>query len=245
MYVFAPKVECANSRSSKTESGIKYVGGMLNHVLRDNYAEDMIEDGGNQIWRYGEKTAQTKQETQTKATDLPPMQQTSPAPNIAIRLPSRNFFFNDGTNLSQTVNLGIVMHDLLSSIVTKNDVPKALKQLNDKYPLTNEEQLIVNKELQQFFTLIADRDWFDGEYEVLNEQDLVLTDGTMRRPDRLLIKQQHAVIIDYKFGFHETDDYQKQVMQYMLLLSQMGYKTEGYLCYVNLKKIVQVYDTSR
>ena len=170
MYVFAPKVECANSRSSKTESGIKYVGGMLNHVLRDNYAEDMIEDGGNQIWRYGENTAQTKQETQTKATDLPPMQQTSPAPNIAIRLPSRNFFFNDGTNLSQTVNLGIVMHDLLSSIVTKNDVPKALKQLNDKYPLTNEEQLIVNKELQQFFTLIADR---EGLHQLVAQADVV------------------------------------------------------------------------
>lgn len=240
LYVFAPKVECANSRSNKVESGIKYVGGMLNQVLRENFAEDMIEDEGNQIWQYGEKVQQTKQQIQTVATDLPIIPPQAHGLNVEIRLPSRNYFFSDSANLSQTVNLGIVMHDLLSSIVTKDDVPQAIKQLTDKYPLTENELLIVEKELQQFFALIADRDWFSPEYEVLNEQDLVLVDGTMRRPDRLIIKQQHAIIIDYKFGFYETDDYQHQVSQYMSLLTQMGYQTEGYLCYVNLKKIVEV-----
>ena len=55
-----------------------------------------------------------------------------------------------------------------------------------------------------------------------------------------MIRDNEAVVVDYKFG-NKSDDYNKQVRRYMALLSQMGYKNvKGYLWYVYKNDIEEV-----
>ena len=52
------------------------------------------------------------------------------------------------------------------------------------------------------------------------------------RPDRVMIKDDKVVVVDFKFG-NTKPDYIRQVQGYMNLFLQMGYqKVEGYLWYV-------------
>ena len=60
------------------------------------------------------------------------------------------------------------------------------------------------------------------------------------RPDRVVIDEQTATVIDYKFGEIEKDSYQKQVKNYMQLIKKMGYNVKGYLCYITLDKICEI-----
>ncbi len=82
--------------------------------------------------------------------------------------------------------------------------------------------------------------WFTDEWKVLTEAEIVLPEGITRRPDRVMIKGERAVVVDYKFGLTTPAKDKAQVSQYLLLLREMGYKAEGYLWYVEPGRVIAV-----
>jgi CRISPR/Cas system-associated exonuclease Cas4 (RecB family) len=56
----------------------------------------------------------------------------------------------------------------------------------------------------------------------------------------VVIRGNHAIVVDYKFGAAEHAEHIVQVENYGNLLQQMGYTWSGFLCYVKLRKIVSV-----
>jgi hypothetical protein len=65
-----------------------------------------------------------------------------------------------------------------------------------------------------------------------------MPDSNTRRPDRVIIKDGRATIIDFKFG-EESQGYLNQIRQYRKILAGMGYDVaEAYLWYVDADKIV-------
>jgi ATP-dependent exoDNAse (exonuclease V) beta subunit len=60
--------------------------------------------------------------------------------------------------------------------------------------------------------------------QVLNEVTILTKNGEERRPDRVVIKPDHVMIIDYKTGREYKDKYEKQLEEYRNCLMGMGYK---------------------
>ena len=85
------------------------------------------------------------------------------------------------------------------------------------------------------------KEWFNGSYRLYNECTILSADNdTNRRPDRVMIKGNEAVVVDYKFG-RQNDEHDKQVRRYMELLTKMGYENvKGYLWYVYKNEIKPV-----
>ena len=85
--------------------------------------------------------------------------------------------------------------------------------------------------------------WFNNYEKVLLEQSITLknAEGTYR-PDRVVWTSQGTIdVIDYKFGEEHKEQYQKQVKNYMNLLTDMGYQAvRGFLWYVEKGKIVEI-----
>ena len=52
--------------------------------------------------------------------------------------------------------------------------------------------------------------------------------------------ERKAIVIDYKFGELIDDKYTSQVKDYMNYITQMGYQCQGYLCYVEIGKIITI-----
>ena len=71
-------------------------------------------------------------------------------------------------------------------------------------------------------------------------RDIFTPSGNMQRPDRVMIRGKHAIVIDYKFGQQKKRTYIEQVRDYMLLLENMGYTAEGYIIYTALNEISSV-----
>ncbi|MBR4882481.1 MAG: hypothetical protein IKU18_01245, partial [Bacteroidales bacterium] len=125
---------------------------------------------------------------------------------------------------------GIIMHDLFAKITTAQDIEK----------LPEGE---VKEQIRQVIASVAQRGWFSEEYEVFRECSVILPDGTVLRPDRVLVKGSKAIVIDYKFGEYVPDNrqYHRQVRRYMNLLHDMGFETvSGYLWYVKEAAVEQV-----
>jgi len=87
------------------------------------------------------------------------------------------------------------------------------------------------------------QDWYSGKWTLFNECAIIYKEkGVLqtRRPDRVMMKDDQVVVVDFKFG-KENPKYNKQVKGYMQLLTKMGYKNiTGYLWYVDEEKIEKV-----
>ena len=105
-----------------------------------------------------------------------------------------------------------------------------------------------NEDVADLKTKIADSlnntivaEWFDGSWDKLYcERSIVSDKLLMKRPDRVMICGDKAVVVDYKFG-EEDNRHSQQVLSYMEKLQEMGYRLiEGYVWYVSAGKIVQI-----
>ena len=129
---------------------------------------------------------------------------------------------NNSGDGSDIRNMGIVMHEYFSEIENAGDVE------NIADPRMRE--LIAGK-----LAFAEKYGWFSKEYKVYRECEIIAADGSVHRPDRVVVKEGEAVVIDYKFGEYRPCDsrYVRQVKSYMRLLSGMGFsKVRGALWYV-------------
>lgn len=140
----------------------------------------------------------------------------------------------------EIIDLGILMHLWLSYIHTWEDAEPSLTRLMQQGQVTELQAVEMRQQFKQLKTLIQRElhdEWFSHKYQILAEQDILIPTGNIQRPDRIMILDKHAIVIDYKFGKEQPISHMQQVRDYMLLLNQMGYTTEGYVLYNALQTI--------
>mgnify|MGYP003551983385 FL=1 len=66
--------------------------------------------------------------------------------------------------------------------------------------------------------------YMDG-LTVLNEKEILIKDGTILRPDRIVLHKDKAIILDYKTG-GEKVAHREQLFAYAKALQEMGHIVE-------------------
>ncbi len=139
-----------------------------------------------------------------------------------------------GHNAEEIVDrkeLGTICHDLLSRIKSQKDVEPVVQSAYEKGVFENEEQKTqARKYIDKIWQTPQLSEWFDGSWKLLREQAIIVK-GEERRPDRVMVRDKEAIVLDYKFGT-EKAEYNKQVQEYMKAMKALGYNTvRGYLWY--------------
>ena len=136
-----------------------------------------------------------------------------------------DFFSADGqtgTSASQRLK-GIVLHDILSRVTVPSDLGPAIESALISGDLDRKEADEARDLLSERIRSVMDRGWFpDDPSTVRTEVTLVDTDGSMYRPDRVIIKDDTVTVVDYKFGEHRNG-YIRQVARYADIYRRMGY----------------------
>ena len=138
---------------------------------------------------------------------------------------------------SQYIRQGQLLHTLFASIDTREDLPSAIERLLFEGVIESAEKAEeIRKVAERALNLEEVKDWYSGEWTLYNECSIIYNDeqGKMqtRRPDRVMMKDDEVVVVDFKFG-KKKPEYSTQVREYMSLLSEMGYADiKGYIWYV-------------
>jgi len=157
---------------------------------------------------------------------------------LVIRSSGKSYF--DSDKQQEKVLYGIHVHGILSFIHTHDDIKEALLRAIREGLLTTAEMDSVKQELIQLLSQPLVSSWFEKGWEVRTEVPVLLPGGEESRFDRLLIRDNQAVVIDFKTGTPTKAD-QQQVMAYMEVLRKMNYSTvEGYVLYVRTGEVVEV-----
>ncbi len=156
------------------------------------------------------------------------------------------------------ISLGNLYHSIFQHIHTIEDVPHVIQMLESKGCFSS---LLDAEEAQKVVTkLIEDvanehPEWFSKEWQALNERAILFLENQMltsKRPDRVVVKDNQAIIIDYKTAqgvvtpkadgtWVVPTENKKQIENYMRLLEQIGYSDiKAYLWYILDQQIVPV-----
>jgi ATP-dependent exoDNAse (exonuclease V) beta subunit len=159
---------------------------------------------------------------------------------LVIRHSGQEYFSGEKTDVRERINFGIYVHSLLSRIKYFSDSEAALNQMIWEGFIKEEERKPIAEQLQKLFQDEQILSWFSTDWDVRTEVPILLPGGKESRIDRLLTKDQTAIIIDFKTGDPVKQD-QQQVQEYITTLHQMNYyDVEGFLLYVKTGEIVVV-----
>lgn len=163
--------------------------------------------------------------------------------DLRLRLPSQRYFDEEEVVELSPRNFGILMHRAFEQATDEAAIEQAIERMVGEALLSEAESEELRRMVDQPLSDPTVRSWFDGSWEVVRtEQEIIRPRMRQtRRPDRVMMRGERAVVVDYKFGEQHVARYRKQLVEYCDLLREMGYKeVEGWLWYVKLGKIESV-----
>ncbi|MBQ6652322.1 MAG: UvrD-helicase domain-containing protein [Prevotella sp.] len=161
---------------------------------------------------------------------------------------SQKFLSADEDTKDNTfIQLGSLLHHVLSNIRTLGDAEPAIRQLETEGVLPDgdirPDKLIAMLRERLHHPQVAE--WFAPRWKVHNECNIIYTDPDTgepvnRRPDRVMTDGQQTIVVDFKFAT-PSPEHHRQVALYTGLLREMGYtNVSGYLWYVYRNQVVDV-----
>ena len=151
-------------------------------------------------------------------------------------------FFEMNENLTnERIQRGTILHSLFRYIITADDSKKAVDRLVFEGMISEDEKDRYNKLISSYLEQQEVKDWFNGNWKVKTEADILLNGGRIKRPDRVMVKGNQALVVDYKFGEQVKESHREQIREYARLLWQMGYSNvKACLWYPGLNKVENV-----
>ena len=161
---------------------------------------------------------------------------------------SREFVMNNDEQQQHAyIKTGNLLHSLFSNIRTSSDINRVLTEYEERGLLTSTDisrehlQKMIDKRMQH--PLVSQ--WCAEGWTLFIECTLLSRNpnsGAMEehRPDRVMMRNDHWVVLDFKFGTPKPE-HRQQVAHYMSLLEAMGNTgVQGYLWYFYSNNIEEV-----
>ena len=137
------------------------------------------------------------------------------------------------TEQENAIEKGNLIHDIMSQIQTIEDVQQVIYGYIQQGNINKQQAQILTHTINGIINTPEVNPYFTNQYTIYNERDIITKTGNIIRPDRLVIKDNEAVIIDYKTGL-SNPKYQQQLEEYSDILKEMNFTVKKkILIYVN------------
>lgn len=250
LYVYADVNQSASASDPKT----------VGDLVRDFVGTDCYCKGEKAIMAENENCADTPFEHHFKDDEMVGYTFCSNDDAIRFRQSQESLFYmqrgaDGAAEMTGLINAGNLRHDIFAHINTMADTGRVINEFYTKGIIESQaEAAAIAGEIARAWQNPQMADWFGGGWRVLREVSVLRPKDEYDaevlawksqpeqqrgpvpkrelRPDRVMVRNGEAVVLDFKFGKHNHANYSRQVEQYMTLLSRMGYeKVEGYLWY--------------
>jgi ATP-dependent exoDNAse (exonuclease V) beta subunit len=212
----------------------KNLAGERGIVLRNSYSED------KKLFELGKMSAATERPGTRNEILLKDYKVSKKPDSLRLRLHGENYFLFRKEEIRQKINYGKLMHEVFEGIDGKEDIPRAVRRLVLDGKLSASESDVLEKKILSLISFSPASEWFDTGNRVIREAEIILPSGKTKRPDRIILKNDRTVLIDFKFG-EENAHYASQLREYREILLKMGYKNiDSFIWYVDNNKIVTV-----
>ena len=136
---------------------------------------------------------------------------------------------------------GIVLHELLENIIDLDSLDKLINEKVQEGFIREGEKAEIRSAVNDILMQDEIKTWFKTAKSVISEKDIILSEGVVKRPDKLFVFENYAVLLDFKFG-NEQSKYVGDISSYRDSLMKMGdFKdVHAYLWYAQERKLQKV-----
>lgn len=222
-----------NIHSKNTSS---HLGMFVHEVVSGIQNMSSIERGFGNSYIYGESKRINFQKQDSISNSFIPMdlKEFLWFPEISVN-----------SSLEETINseeqdFGNAIHELLSKIDSYENIELKIQEyLNEGILSTLDSERIKNK-LESIYSNPIFLELLDDTIEVKNEVSILESASNVKRLDKLIIKKNETIIVDFKTGGFHTK-YTKQLQNYKKIVQQMDFpNVKAYLYYTNTMEIIEV-----
>jgi ATP-dependent exoDNAse (exonuclease V) beta subunit len=229
MYILADKPSKNPSNMGKTSDMLAYY-----YQVKGEWQDSQT------IYTFGkeEKHIAHKTEVSTSNFKLETFNSNQWRDSIKMRKAASSIW---NTTMAETKkDYGVMVHTALARIKYSEDAWSALNSMVAEGLINKEEKDHLSETIAKIISLPQLSSYFSKGFLIKNEAEVIDFSGGVFRPDRVVIDNKNAVIIDYKTG-SKKQIHQQQIIQYGDLLSQMGYTvTEKLLVYIEELEVIPV-----
>lgn len=168
-------------------------------------------------------------------------------PEPSLKYPTASYEEHGGEAEFSPRNFGILMHRLFEEAATRSEVEEALERMRQEALLSADDAELLAGRVNEVLSDPVAASWYEEKWDrVMRERDIILpanekSNLKRKRPDRVMVKGERAVVVDYKFGEKDPEGYRRQIVLYTELLKKMGFtQVEGWLWYVRLGRTERV-----
>ena len=141
--------------------------------------------------------------------------------------------------MPKKISLGNQVHEVLSLMTNSGDCAVVTKQLLLEGTILPKDLPHITERIESLMNNKQVNAWFESDYNVLAERE-VFYDDQILKPDRVMVKDDLAIVIDFKKE-KASPSHHAQVQRYMRALKTLGYSsTTGFLIYVDSVSIEEV-----
>lgn len=142
--------------------------------------------------------------------------------------------------LEEAAEYGKLIHKILSEINVIEDLDVVVEKYLNNGVISSKEAKEISLEIKNILSLNDVKPFFTDVDRVMNETSILLPSGSSYKPDRVVMKNNETIIIDYKTG-NKEQSHLKQLANYQSILLEMGYKNiKSYLLYLKEKELVRL-----
>ncbi len=143
--------------------------------------------------------------------------------------------------LNEKQQFGRQFHYLMSKINNREDIDKQIRTAVDEGEISESNCSQLRVSLHKLFDNAEYVSLLSNSREYISEQSIIVDENTTLRPDKIVIKENETVVIDFKTGDIPKSSDKKQISEYRHNLEQIGYpNVQAYLVYTSTNSIEQV-----
>lgn len=226
-------------RKSVSNSSFEKTVGNLLYKFIDS---PVIEEGAcyTEIINQGlDKNQQKNEEEMVESIEIKHITSSGKSNEVKLRHSAERLF--DLKTLEKSKDYGNKVHAAFAKIRTIAEVDFALGEILREGLIIDSEIVSLKENILRIIGLEGIKPLFDVDAtQVRNEREILMPEGQMLRPDRVVRFGRKIVILDYKTG-SKSEKHKVQVEQYMNIYKEMGYdEVEGILVYLENLEVVQV-----
>ena len=134
---------------------------------------------------------------------------------------------------------GILIHDLIGEVNHEEDVNLVIENALELGVIRQSETVHYTKLLLAVVNHPKLKIYFNKNFKIYNEQDILVPEMSFIRPDRVVKTDSHWAIIDYKTGKYSTK-HEFQISRYSEIIHEMTKeKCKKFLVYIDKKILVK------
>lgn len=133
---------------------------------------------------------------------------------------------------------GILIHYILSQIKTLEEIPEKINKSVVQGDLNQQDAINIQLNITDLLSFPELSVFYKSGLDIRNEVEILTETGEVLRPDRVIIQDNRATIIDYKTGKKNPSKYHAQMKSYELAMNKLGISdVKKILVYIDEKSI--------